>query len=278
MGASLPTIYSWLSLRFRLGSAAARPRHLKALGGDEEPAFAPPVLHLGANALGVQLLQATDEADLEIRLDDTLANPMLSRVLGLMLPEIGVPMPSDQQAVPEITGIIPDEQIERLAEIESLCDEWSRLCKAFQVRQGSSGQPVAPPELEVAPIDALYDSTVPPAVAMLLLESLRGSAAMLGLVAAAVRQTPLQPWLAAALTDYVVAGATAAVRILGSIPELGADPGLLPMEERLPLEDLLAQTQKAERGAQMLTLLAAAQGGDEPRMPWPQTPDPAEKK
>lgn len=277
MGASFPGIYSWLPLQLGLRPATARPRHLKVLAGDEEPVFTPPVLHLGANALGVHLLQATDEADLEIRLDEALANPMLSRVLSLMIPEIGAPLPTDQQAVPDLDSVLPEEQLERFAEMEPLLEEWLRLCRAFRSLQGSGGRPVARLDPEAALIDALYDPALPPAVAMLALESLRGHTAMLGLIAAAVRQTPLVPWLAAALTDYAVAGAKASVRILASIPELGASPEVLPPEQRIPFEALASRTQQAERGAQMLTLLIEAQG-DHPCTPWPQTPDLAAKK
>lgn len=277
MAASLPTIRNWLPLQLGLCPQTVRPRHLEVVGDDREPGYILPVLHLGANALGVQLLDAKDRVDLEMRLDDVISNPLLSRVLGLLGQEIDDPRKTlSSGPVPTIENILPEDQVRRLDRVELLYAEWTRLRKAFLSKLAETGRSVSL-DPDVALMDVLYDPSIPPTVALLHLASFRGEAASLGLFAAAVRQVALPGWLAEAFTDFVTEGIYAGLRVLGSIPELNADPNLLPIQDRLPLQELLDKTEKAERGAQMLTLLAEAQG-ELPRTPWPQTLDSANDK
>lgn len=255
-----------------LGRAAMRARHLSVVRDEETTGCAVPALHLTANSIGVRLLEVADDVDLEIVIDELLGDEIFCRTLRLLNGELDNPKLTTDARLPSIHDVIDAQQSARIDALDPLYERWFQLRKQWLELVDLPGAAVVPDSAQVF-IERLYDPAIPPRVAMLQLAAMRGEAALVGLLAAAIRRIAPPAWLAARLVDYVVEGIDSCLRLFASIPELNVPESWVPASDRLPLAELLELNRKAANGAQLLMLMTATQPDQTPVTPWEQLPD-----
>lgn len=269
MGVALPKI-RWLAEELGVSPALTRPRHLEIVRSEETTTFTDRALLYGANAVGKLILEATDLADLQIRIDEALESPLLSHVRQIVATEFFEGCSPSEKPGPNIQDILPAQLAQRFEEAAPVFCEAARLMKAYRSLQRATG--VAPPsQPQQDALGTYYDPSLPPAFLRQQLQIARGDVAALALHAAP--DAPRLPeWLAEALVEFLVAGTRALVRLVSSFPGIDADEKFAPISERLALEQLCVQNARAETGARVLVLLSEAQG-DNPSTPWTQVRD-----
>jgi len=258
----------WLQERLGLPQVGAGLRHLSLVDGKQQPSYLVSAFHLAANSVGRSLLDAQDATDLEIRFDAALEDEALTRSLGLLTSELDQD-PGRAESLPSLLGILPPEQAARIKEQKPLFAEWVRLRQRLARMMGAPPATPAFPPASLA--ETFYNPQEPPEVSLLRLSAVRGDIATFALAAAVIRKHPLPAWMAEALTDALIAGVRSGAILMASFPALKADPAIIPRSDRLDLVAAFQQNLRAERGAQMLALLADAQGEDA-QTPWPQVP------
>lgn len=258
----------WLQERLTLQQVGAGLRHLSLVDGATRPSYLVSALHLAANSVGRRLLEAQDSTDLEVLFDAVLENEALPRALALLASELDQDPPR-AEAVPSLLSALPPKQAERITRSAPLFEEWVRLRQRLARIIDSHRASPAWPNLSLK--ESFYNPQEIPEVSLLRLSAIRGDIAAFALAAALFRKQTLPQWMAEALTDAVLEGVRAGAVLMASIPELKADPLIIPPVERLDLATLGLRNLRAERGAQMLALLSDAQG-DDGRTPWQQAP------
>ena len=258
----------WLQERLGPPQVGVGLRHLSLVDGTLQPSYLVSAFHLAANSVGRPLLDAHDVTDLEVRFDAALENDALPRALALLTSEIDQD-PVSAETLPSFLGVLPADQAERISQSAPLFEEWVRL-RLRLARLIESARPAPVPQ-KMSLAESFYNPQEPPEVCLLRLSAIRGDIATFALAAAFIRKQSIPPWMAAALTDAILEGVRAGAILMASVPELEADARIIPPSDRLDLAAVYQHNLRAERGAQMLALLADAQG-DDAKTPWQQVP------
>lgn len=92
---------------------------------------------------------------------------------------------------------------------------------------------------------SLASPEIPAELAQLMFHSLRAGFCTLAIVRVIATEEQVEPWLARALTERLVASAKEHLRLLASLPGVTVDESLVPMTARLDFEEIAAHHQRA---------------------------------
>lgn len=106
--------------------------------------------------------------------------------------------------------------------------------------------------LDREPLWFAYDPSIPPRVARAIVQGIYAGIALRGISYAARVSAPVQPWWKRSIVQRWAADQHEYVRLVASLPGVGAPTELVPAEERL---DLLAMSRENDASNQAITAL-----------------------
>ncbi len=230
-GGFLPWLTSiWRSLR-RLAPAVAPTKEEEAL------------LHLVAYAVshfGDAVLSASDVDDLDDRLDDLLEEPGIfhwnvlatRRARPLLRDD---PTPADDFTA-TATPVLGEGQARALQLAAPLLDAYLQTQRRVMASVSAEDVEEAMRDLEAVGPGFLTSPEVAPEIADSLAGGLKAGLCLFAIARALSEETRIEPWLARALVDRLVAGVRSHLRLLAAFPGADVPESVLPPEGRLDLD------------------------------------------
>lgn len=223
-------------------------------------------LHLAAFAgsrLGHAILRAESVDDLDDRIDAAIQDPELGRLSALGFRSSGgqaLSRPATEPRIaPALAGVFGHGALGRLEEGDRLAGVIAAAAAQLRTRMDPATL-VPGAERGAEPLAFLSDPGTPVEVAAGLLGGLRAAACLAAITQASLLRQKLVPWIALALAERWVEGQWALLRLLASMPGVTLPETLVPPEEKLDLEALLASARATEERLQELLEAAKASG------------------
>jgi hypothetical protein len=210
------------------------------------------VLHLiefAASRFGEPLLRASSLEDLDDRLDALVGSPEALHWTALLAQHI----PLFRASEPLSASILADAMRDSLGEAQGRTIAQSQQILDAWLDAQRQAVALLPPD---EPLDArrifefsLASPEIPADVAELTYHSLKAGLCSFAIAHVIAAGDAIEPWLAKALTDRLVASARQHLRLLASLPGITVDEAIVPRSERLDLEALEARHLRARAAA-----------------------------
>lgn len=203
---------------------------------------------------GKPLLKASSLDDLDDRIDELIDSPetyrsnmLLTKYASrLLAPELA----SAGTFADAVGDVLGEAQGRTIAQAHRLIDAW--LDAQRQVLPLSDAQHQAstsiPPEVNQDDNHgnlSITGADIPADIALLIYHGIRANLCSLAITRMAIEDTS-EPWLAKALTDRLIESARQHLRFLASIPGIVVDEAIIPLSERLDLDELSTRHQRAK--------------------------------
>lgn len=211
------------------------------------------LLDYAASKLGDVLLGATDLDDLDDRLDALLDDPdvfhwnaLATRLASAMATRPAVAAEAFATACEPLVGPTPARE---LATAAPLLDAWVRAQRTVLATTDADATREAAHAVEALGPAILTSPTVPAEVSSALAGAFRAGLVLLALGRATESARSIEPWLALALVERLVAGVHAHLRLLAAYPGASVPDDVLPAAERLDLARIFERHARARAHA-----------------------------
>ncbi len=211
------------------------------------------VLHLiefAASRFGDPVLRATSVDDLDDRLDALVSSPEALYCTALLAQHVSLFQKSEAISAARLAESVGENlgaaQGRVISESQQVLDAW------FDAQRQVAGLIAshAPTDAERIFEFSLASPQIPAELAQLVFHSLRAGYCSLAIVRVTAAEMPIEPWLARALTERLVASAKEHLRLLASMPGVKVDEAIVPPAMRLDLDAIEARHQRARLASQ----------------------------
>jgi hypothetical protein len=211
------------------------------------------VLHLiefVSARFGDPVVQASSIDDLDDQLDALVGSPDALHCTALLVQHIHLFEKSEPLSAAGFAKAVGENLGEAQGRV--LSDE-QQILDAWLDAQRQATRLVAshlPEESERVFELSLANPQIPAELAELIFHSLRAGFCSLAIVRLIASGSPVEPWLARALTIRLVASAKQHLRLLASLPGVTVEESIVPKPDRLDLEVLVERHHRARLASQ----------------------------
>lgn len=233
-----------------LFGAAARKLRWLLLSPKQKEAVK--LIEVAASRLGAPILDSTSIEDLQARLDALAENPDLLHIEALLL---GLVTPSMLEA--SATSLEPsEEEIDAIG--QAVAELFARGLRLEAAIADAVRQIVAALGPEALKATAQYSAAedplwflnapgVPPEMGAILLQARHAELCFFALLHIILSDRRADPWIVRAVAERWVSGKRGHLRYLASLPGVRVSEDLIPMQERLDINVLVAQAARYEK-------------------------------
>jgi hypothetical protein len=215
------------------------------------------VLHLiefAASRFGDPLLRASSIDDLDDQLDGLVGSPEALYWTALLARHVSLFQASEATSAAHLAESVAEKlgtaQGRVLSESQQVLDAWLDAQRQVAGLITHDAPPDAERIAERIFEFSLASPAIPAELAQLVFHSLRAGFCSLAIARAIGVEAQVEPWLAHALTERLVASAREHLRLLASMPEVTVDEAIVPLAMRLDLDALAARHLRARLASQ----------------------------